>query len=186
MLEQSQLIPVGRVTHTHGLNGELTVQIDNPVFWETEHCPYLVCEVDGIFVPFFISQCRQQNHTTALLTFDDVPTEEKARFFVGRNLWFDRRCFSPEEAREYDSVNPEEELPLVGYSVIDSQAGPLGKILRVDSQTANLLFIIDHNGEELMVPAADDLILDIDDDEKTVRMQLPDGLLDLDAAETVD
>lgn len=186
MLEQSQLIPVGRVTHTHGLNGEMTVQIANPVFREVSSCPYLVFEVDGIFVPFFICQQRQQNHATELLTFDDIDTAVKAQAFVGRELWFDRRCFSPAEAEDYDNGHPEEELPLVGYTVIDEKAGELGRILEIDSQTANLLFIIDHHGEELMAPAADDLIIEINDDEKTVRMQLPEGLLNLDTAEVAD
>lgn len=186
MLEQSQLILIGRVTHTHGLNGEMTVQITNPVFWEVARCPYLVCDVDGIFVPFFIQQKRQQNHATALLTFDDVSTAQKAQFFVGKDVWFDRKCFSAAEAEDYENGHPDEDLPLVGYTVIDKTAGELGRILEVDSQTANLLFIIDHNGEDLMIPAADDLILDIDDNEKVVRMQLPDGLLNLEDAEVAD
>ena len=35
-----------------------------------------------------------------------------------------------------------------------------------------------------MIPAADDLILDIDDENKTILMDLPQGLVNFDEAET--
>ena len=48
-----------------------------------------------------------------------------------------------------------------------------------DEQTENAIFIIDRDGEELMVPASDDLIVEFDLDKKVMVMDLPQGLLDL-------
>jgi 16S rRNA processing protein RimM len=38
---------------------------------------------------------------------------------------------------------------------------------------------IDHNGEELLLPAAEELILSADHENKTLAVSVPEGLLDL-------
>jgi ribosomal 30S subunit maturation factor RimM len=45
---------------------------------------------------------------------------------------------------------------------------------------------VDRDGEELLIPAADDLILEIDDEAQTIRMDLPAGLVNPAEAEVGD
>ena len=65
MINREQLIEVGTIQKLHGLNGEMTASVIDPVFDEVANCPYLVCEIDGIFVPFFIKAYRFCSHSTA-------------------------------------------------------------------------------------------------------------------------
>ena len=185
MIKEEQLIEIGTIQKVHGLKGELSVAVSNTVFDEVKKCPYLVCQLDGIYVPFFIESYRWKGNTTLLLKFDDISTIERAEDFCGLTLYFDRRCFSPREAKDYDS-QAEEEEGLIGYHVHDVTLGDLGAITDINDMTANILFIIDHNGEELMVPAAEELIVSIDDDTQIVTMELPAGLVNLDEAESED
>lgn len=182
MITNEQLIEVGYITKLHGLKGEMQATVTDTVFDDAKHCPYLVCDMDGIFVPFFIKGYRFRSNETMLLSFDDVDTQEKAEQFCGKTLYFDRKCFTAQEEEDYEA-EAEEELGYIGYTVIDQELGPLGEIIDIDDQTANVLFIIDHDGEELMIPAADDLVLEIDDDSQTILMQLPVGLVNTEDAE---
>lgn len=182
MITSEQLIEIGYITKLHGLKGELQATVTDHVFDEVENCPYLVCDRDGIFVPFFLTNYRFKSGETMLLQFDDVDTQAKAEAFCGAKLYFDRRCFSAEEAEEYDT-EMEEEMGYIGYTIIDQQLGELGEIIDINDQTANVLFIVDHDGEELMIPAADDLVLEIDDERQTILMDLPAGLVNIDEAE---
>ena len=52
MITEQQLIEVGFIAKLHGLKGEMQARITDSVIDEVEHCPYLVCELDGIYVPF--------------------------------------------------------------------------------------------------------------------------------------
>jgi len=185
MIKDSQLISIGTILRTHGLKGEMQVSIEDAIFDEVKKCPYLVCQLEGIYVPFFIESYRWKGNTTLLLKLEDVDSVEKADSFCGLQLFFDRRCFTPEEEEEYNTQE-EEELGLIGYHVVDRTLGDLGEIIDINDQTANVLFIVDHEGEELMIPAAEDLIEEIDDDEETVLMDLPAGLVNLDEAESED
>ena len=186
MINREQLIEIGRILKLHGLNGEMTASVSNPVFDDVKHCPYLVLEIDGIFVPFFIHNYRFRTDTSILISFDDINTQEKATEFCGLNLYFDRKCFSAKEAEEYDAATEEEES-FIGYIIIDTKLGKLGKVVDIDDQTANVLFIVEtKNGEEIMIPAADNLVEEIDDDGQTILMNLPQGLINLDEAESED
>lgn len=183
MINSDQLIEIGKIQKLHGLNGEMTASITDSVFDDVKNCPYFVCEMDGIFVPFFIKNYRFRTDTTILLTFDGIESQEAALEFCGLTLYFDRKCFTKKEAEQYD-VEVEEEDSLIGYTIIDRNYGVLGKVIDIDDQTANVLFIVEYNDSELMVPAAEDLVEAIDDEEKTIIMNLPQGLINLDEAET--
>ncbi|MBP5764819.1 MAG: 16S rRNA processing protein RimM [Bacteroidales bacterium] len=185
MIRQEQLIEIGTIQKVHGLKGEMNVSVVNDVFDAVRKCPYLVCEMDGIFVPFFIESYRWKGNASMLLKLEDVDTIEKAGEFCGQKLFFDRRCFTKKEAEEYESAE-EEEAGLIGYVVEDVTLGTLGPITDIDDQTANVLFCIDYKGRELLVPAADELIESIDDEQKIIRMNLPAGLVNPDEAESED
>lgn len=185
MIKAEQLIEIGYVQKVHGLKGEMNVSVTDAVFDEVKKCPYLVVEMDGIFVPFFIADYRWRSSAVVLLQFDDIDSKESAEQFCGKTLYFDRQCFTKKEAEQYDAA-VEEEAGLIGYKVVDKTLGLLGEITAIDDQTANVLFIIDHEGEELMVPAAEDLIVEIDDEAQIVQMDLPTGLVNLEEAESED
>ena len=68
---------------------------------------------------------------------------------------------------------------LIGFRVIDKIAGELGEITDVDDSTENVLLQIDHAGRELLIPAVEAFIEDIDAARKELKMSLPEGLLDL-------
>jgi len=184
MIEKEQLIAIGRIGKPHGLKGEMTAVIENDLFDTVESCPYFICEIEGIFVPFFIEDYRFRSDTAMLLKLEEVDTQEEARKFSNRLIYFDRRCFTAEEAREYDSENAGNSDNFIGYHIVDHRFGDLGTITAIDDQTANVLFIVDHNGSECLIPAADNLVNDIDDDRHIIYMTLPPGLIDPEEAES--
>ena len=57
--------------------------------------------------------------------------------------------------------------------------GELGKITSVDDTTENVLFEVDHNGRELLIPAVDELVSEVDEENRKLYMNIPEGLLDL-------
>lgn len=181
MITEEQLIEIGTITKVHGLKGEVQVALTDTVFDDVEQCEYLVVPMDGIFVPFFIESYRMRGETGALMLFEGIDSADKASAMCGLPVYFDRRCFTAEEADEYDEA-AEEEQGLIGYKIIDINLGEIGEITDINDQTANVLFIVN---DEIMIPAADELIVDIDDEKQVVIMQLPQGLLDLENVEEV-
>ena len=74
------------------------------------------------------------------------------------------------------------------FKLHDEQYGLLGEIVEVDQNTSNILFIVDGGDEygELMIPAVEGFIVEIDAPERNLYMDLPEGMLSLDGIDSVD
>jgi 16S rRNA processing protein RimM len=67
---------------------------------------------------------------------------------------------------------------LKGFTVIDETLGELGKIEFVDDYSGNIVLTIDYKGRELLVPFNEDFLVDFNAEEKTLKLDLPEGLVD--------
>lgn len=172
MILKAEIFPIGKINKPHGIHGEMSFTFTTDVF-DSEDVQFFVIEVEGIFVPFFIESYRFKTDTTGLLKLDGINSEEMAREFSGLTLYLPNNYL---EKVDEDDITMDY---FVGFSIVDEKTGDLGKVTAIEESTENVLFIIQNNNDELLIPANDDFILDIDHKEKKIYMQIPEGLLDL-------
>jgi 16S rRNA processing protein RimM len=174
MISLDEVFSIGRFVKPHGVKGEIALNLRNDVFAQGEY-PYLICDIDGILVPFFISSFRYKGASTGLVRLDGVDDEKEAHRFDGVEVYLHRSVFKGEEMQGEDySWNY-----FMGFTVIDALYGEIGVIEDVDDDTANVLFIINsHERGEILIPAAEDLIEGFDEENRILRTHLPEGLFD--------
>lgn len=73
MIRQEDVYKIGVIGKTHGVKGELSVQIDDDVFDRVD-ADYLVLSLDGILVPFFLEEYRFKSDEVALIKFLNIDT----------------------------------------------------------------------------------------------------------------
>lgn len=173
MILENEVFKIGRFIKPHGIKGEIVFAFDNDIFDRVD-CSYLICKIDGIFVPFFIKEYRFKGAETALILFEDVTSDTDAKRFQGVDVYFPRKYF------EEGSTDAGYTLEyFIGFMVIDNNAGNIGKIIDVDEKTINSLFLLQNDAqEEIIIPAADDFITEIDNQEKILYVNLPEGLIE--------
>lgn len=160
---------IGTLTRTHGIGGELSMNFTDDV-WDRADADYVFLEVDGIQVPFFLEGWRFRSDSVALLKFQDIDSSESALEYVGADVYFPHDLTpEPNEDDEYTWRH------FTGWKVVDDIAGEIGEIEHVEDSTANTIFFV---GDKL-IPATGDFIERIDAKERTIYMNLPEGLLDL-------
>ncbi len=160
---------IGTLTRTHGIGGELSMNFTDDV-WDRAEADYVFLEVDGIQVPFFLESWRFRSDSVALLKFQDIDSSESALEYVGADVYFPHDLTpEPSEDDEYTWRH------FTGWKVVDAIAGEIGEIEHVEDSTANTIFFV---GDKL-IPATEDFIERIDAKERTIYMNLPEGLLDL-------
>ena len=121
MIKQEEVYKIGRVGKTHGVKGEVSLHFDDDIFDRVD-ADYLVLEVDGILIPFFMEEYRFRNDTVCLVKFCDIDTQQRAAELTGCEVYFPRVL--AEEADEEPSLNS-----LVGFQIIDAVDGlPIGSI----------------------------------------------------------
>lgn len=169
MIKQEDVYKIGRLGKAHGVKGEVSFQFDDDIFDRVE-ADYLILEIEGILVPFFMEEYRFRNDTVCLVKFCDVDTQQQASELTGCNVFFPRSL--AEEADEQPSL-----ASLVGFDIINAANGEtVGRIDSIDDSTVNILFELE--GGQL-IPANDDLVTNIDMTHKTITMNIPEGLLDI-------
>ena len=168
---------IGVYNKTHGIGGEISATMMCDQETSRKFSCY-ISPVDGIYVPFYAESARPKNQQTLLLKLQGVDSETEARTLVGSPIFVGKDEYSA-LSRQADS----DELPVdyfVGFTIFDAATGrKIGVITDVDDQTENVLFVAsDDRGAEILIPAAADLVAEIDFDSRRIMMSLPDGLLD--------
>ena len=169
MIRREEVYKIGRLGKTHGVRGEISFLLDDDVFDRTD-ADYLILDIDGILVPFFIEEYRFKTDSNALMKFDGIDTQERARELTGCDVYFPRSQADEDEA----SISWAE---LVGYSLIDGNSGKvIGEIASIDDTTINILFELT---DGKLIPASDELIQHIDTKRHQIEINLPEGILEL-------
>ena len=169
MIKQEEVYRIGRLGKAHGVKGEVSLQFDDDIFDRVD-ADYLVLDVDGIFVPFFIEEYRFRSDTVALMKFCDIDTQQRASELTGCDVYF------PRALADEDDGTPTL-ASLVGFDLVETAtATNVGRISAVDDTTVNLLFELE---DGRLIPANDDLIDHIDTKNKVITMTIPEGLLEL-------
>ena len=173
MIKKESVYKIGKIGKPHGVDGELSFHFDDDVFDRTD-ADYLILDIDGILVPFFIDEYRFKNDETALVSFSDIDTQDHARELTGCDVYF------PREHTDADSGSLTW-AQIVGFAVVDAASGKtVGEIHSVDDSTINTLFeLVTPKGDDLLIPASDDLIVSVDAAGRKIEMALPEGLLDI-------
>ena len=172
MILKSEVFPIGQVIKPHGVNGEMSFSFTSDVF-DSEDIPYFIFEIQGIFVPFFLDEYRFKSNSTGLLKLEDVISDEQAREFSGLTIFLSKKYLDKVEDAEIELDY------FAGFTLIDAEKGTLGVISEVDQTTDNVLFVIPAADDELLIPAGEEYITEIDHDKKIIYVRLPEGLLDL-------
>ncbi len=172
MIKSEEVYKIGIINKPHGIHGELSFTFTDDAF-DRADCDYIVLLLDGIFVPFFIEEYRFRSDFTALIKLEGIDTAEKARRLTNIEVYF------PVEHSGIESGSNVSLDFFKGFRVMDIQAGTLGEITDIDDSTENILFVVDYKGNELLIPAREEFIVEIDQMHRTLTMNLPEGLLSL-------
>ena len=169
MIKREDVYKIGCLGKAHGVKGEVSFHFDDDIF-DTADADYLILDIDGILVPFFMEEYRFRNDALALVKFCDVDTQQRASELTGCDVYF------PRPVADEDGGAPSLAM-LVGFDIVDASDGKVvGKIAAIDDTTQNVLFELE---DGTLIPASDELITNIGTNRQEIIMQIPEGLLSL-------
>ena len=169
MIKKEEVYKIGRLGKVHGIRGEVSFLFDDDVFDRVE-ADYLVLDIDGILVPFFMEEYRFKSDANALVKFDGIDTVERAKELTGCDVYF------PRELSDDDNGHISW-AEIVGYLLVDAETKTIaGTIASVDDSTMNTLFELE---DGRLIPASEELIQAIDTKKHQIEIKLPEGILEL-------
>ena len=176
MIRNNEVFKIGYITKYRGLRGEVEMSFTDDCF-DSGSAEYLVLDMDGIFVPFFWEEYKFKNDETLILKFEDIDNQEQAARLVGKSVYYPKACLAIDEE---DGHTLSSYKALTGFQVFNEKDEELGTILHVDDSSENILLTIEMpDGKEFMMPFHNDFLLDFDLKERTLKLEIPEGLLQL-------
>ncbi len=168
MLREEDCYMIGTLGKAHGVRGEMLFSFSDDV-WQTHGDGFLLCKVEGLLVPFYVEEYRLTGDTRALVKLEGIDSPDEAREMQGVEVYvpYSLKRDSGDETYSWQYFK--------GFSLRDTEGRVLGRIDEVDDTTENVLFCIG----DTLIPAAEELIEDIDHDNRTLTMALPEGLTEI-------
>ena len=163
---------VGHITKTHGVSGELVLFLDVDQPAEYANLESVLLEVKGELIPYFIESIAIVKNSRAIVAFEDVDTFEQAERLINCGTFLPLDNLEPitDETRFYFHE-------IVGYQVIDAEAGALGTVRGVYAMNAQDLIAMDYQDKEVLIPINSDIVRTVDRANQQLNVVLPDGLL---------
>lgn len=166
------MLRVGKIVATHGLQGSVILKhILGKSDWLKKE-DVLFLEINkGSFIPFFIQQVKASNDDEFIINFEETTNVESSKKLIGKKVY----------AKEENLVAHTNDSPLlwIGFKIIDKEKGAIGVIDDVLQTGHQWLAKIMYNGKEVLLPLIEPMIIDINIRNKFIRMDLPEGLLEL-------
>ncbi len=163
---------VGKIVKTHGLKGEVTLRIDNEQFDEIEELNYFLLDINDKLIPYFVENITFHSNKSFVL-FQDLKTLEAANQLVGKSVYLPLDLLPEKDGNDFYSHE------VVDFLVIDEEKGELGKVQEIIEYPTQSLIQILINGKEVLIPIHDDIIQDVNREEKKIYIKAPNGLIDM-------
>jgi 16S rRNA processing protein RimM len=164
-------ILLGRITKVSGYEGAVAIKLEK---FFTENIPSMesvFLEIEGRPVPFFIADIDYSGADILKLWFEGYDTADKISEFVGCRVFL---TSGPKERTTKSDPS------LIGYSVVIQEDVVLGVISEIIENPGQwLINVVSPDKKSYLIPLHEDLIVSIDKKKKTIKMNIPEGLTEI-------
>ncbi|RAU83692.1 ribosome maturation factor RimM [Pontibacter arcticus] len=164
---------LGYIVKTHGVKGQVVAffDVDYPEDYEDLESVFL--EQQGRLVPFFIESMEPQQKGRFIIRFEDIKTIEQAEKLRNTSLYLPLNELPELEEDQFYFHE------VIGYQVVDENHGKLGLVREFYDLPQQQLMAMDYQGQEMLIPVMDEILLRADHDAKVLHVRLPEGLLEV-------
>ena len=162
---------LGKILRTSGLKGDVSVflDVDEPESYAGLDSVFV--ERKGALVPYFIESVRIRPNG-AVFHFEDTGFED-AQALVGSSLYLPLELLPTLTGKQFYFHE------VRGFEVVDVHAGSIGVLREIWDNAAQPLLCIDHpSGKEIMIPLVDDFLVEVDRENRVLKVAAPEGLVE--------
>jgi 16S rRNA processing protein RimM len=166
------LLPLGKIGGVHGLKGALKIRFDAASATTDPEVIEALGEVavDGKPYPVLHAE-RLKNQV--LLYLQGIDNRDQAEALVGRKVEAQRRRFPPLAEGEYYWFQ------VLGLEVINAASGGvIGRLTEIIPTPAHDVYAVRQGSREILLPAVEEVIVEINLEEGFIKVAPPPGLLE--------
>ncbi|UKB80617.1 ribosome maturation factor RimM [Chryseobacterium sp. MEBOG07] len=163
---------LGKITRRHGLAGNVILKLDTDQPELYNKLESIFVEINGLLVPFFIEKSSWSKLDALNLAFKGS-SEALVDQVLGKSVYLPLATLPKLSGKQFYYHE------IIRYNILDENDNDCGVIRSVNDQTAQTYFILNFEGKEIVIPMIKDWVLEVDREERIIKMQLPEGLMDV-------
>lgn len=168
-------IPAGRINRLFGTGGSVMLTLYNAFPEEFTPDTPLFVEIDGLQVPLWCDAFERRGTAGAVAAFADFDNERRASELLGREFRIEEQ-----PAEDDEEFYMEDLIGFAVEAVTAADITPLhGSVTDYFDSDANPLFEMEFGSRRVLVPTAEEFIAHIDFERRSMRLVLPEGLLEI-------
>ena len=167
-----ELISIGYTKKPHGVKGAIRVSIKDEYLDTFEEVDVLFLAINGRNIPYFVAS--KIFDPPFRVTFEDHPTREAIEPLTSKEILVQK-----EKVIEITTSNDLIYGAYIDFIIVDKVEGEIGSIIDIQEFPQQEMAIVQYQGKEILLPLNTYLIESIEEDSKTIVVNLPEGLLDL-------
>lgn len=165
------MVPVGKVIRAHGVRGGVKVLPYGESIESRKKGQGLFILTDEGYRPLTLHRIQRQ-HRCWILTFFEITDRNTAESLIGSELFVPESELPGTEEGEYYYYQ------LIGLEVISAQGDSLGTLTGIIETGANDVYVISRGDREILIPAIEEVVLEVDLSSGKMIVNLPEGLLE--------
>ncbi|CAM1351234.1 Ribosome maturation factor RimM [Tenacibaculum halocynthiae] len=173
MMQKEECFYLGKIVKKHSFKGEVVIKLDTDEPELYRNLESVFVDLGNNLIPFFIEKSSLSKSTMFRVKFEDVNTEQDADAIMRAGIYLPLNLLPKLTGNKFYYHE------VIGFTVIDTNFGEVGEIQSINDTSAQPLFEIDRDGNEVFIPMIDDFIKKIDRDNKIIEVTTPEGLIDL-------
>ena len=172
-MQKQDCFYLGNVVGKFSFKGELLVKVDSDNPEDYTELESVFVELSTGLVPFFIKKCQLHKSELLRIDFEEISNEQEADALIKKNLYLPLDLLPSLEGNKFYYHE------IIGFTV-STIAEEIGLITAVLEQGPQALFQVEATDKKIhLIPIHDDFIIEVDRKKNLIRVQLPEGLLDL-------
>ncbi|MFP4024075.1 MAG: ribosome maturation factor RimM [Thiohalospira sp.] len=174
MHEKDEYFLAGSLLRTFGTKGEIILHFKKGLPKKINQLESILVDVDGKLVPFFIHNIQPKSSDTVLVKIEGLDNDTKNQEFVGADFYLSNI------QKEVLNYSIDIDIDVIGYEVRDSKNRFVGNVIELIDIAENPLLRVKTEKKEILLPANDELVIEVDDDFGYIILTIPNGLLEID------
>lgn len=164
---------LGKIAKKFSFKGEVLIYLDTdePELYENMESVFVECGKN--LIPFFIENSALHKNDLLRVRFEDVKTEDDADELIGNSVYLPLKMLPKLTGNKFYFHE------VIGFEIEDKRLGVVGKIQSINDTTAQPLFEVLNGVTEILIPMIDHFLVEVDRKNKKVKMDLPEGLIEM-------
>ncbi len=181
----NNLRQIAQVLKSNGTDGELVMGFRDIAPEDINTKEPVFIYFDGLPVPFFMDSFVQRGSSKALVHLTDIRNFEDAEELVGKAVYADPAVYEEEfEEGDYRMLVGwtllkallDESTDLASDELDVEETGEITEFMDIPGNPC-IEVTLENNGEKVILPLHEDLILSVDPENREIIMEIPEGLL---------